>query len=202
MIPKTHALILGILCERPLSPYEMIKYFENVNLKYWFPVSDPTFYATLKKLSREGLVSGTVTRAGKNPEKTIYTITPQGQEKVIAAFLEFLTSGETDPVMLPITIIFLHHIPRETVLEALRQRRDTLLGRKAGGEMRYEAVKDNELLPYNARIVIRYALYSFETELRITEELLESVTKDTAWSPVPMAEAFVAPGKAGARKAG
>ncbi|MCB0751344.1 MAG: PadR family transcriptional regulator, partial [Ignavibacteriae bacterium] len=95
MLSKISTLILGVLFEKERNPYEITKMLSNLNLRKWFNVADSTVYATINSLKKQGLIKGETVREGSFPEKTIYTITAEGEfelHKTISTYIE-----QTDP---------------------------------------------------------------------------------------------------------
>lgn len=68
MLSKPAALLMGILYEKPLNPYEITKLLAYMNIKWWFNVADSTVYTTLKNLEKRGLIEGAIEKAGNMPE--------------------------------------------------------------------------------------------------------------------------------------
>jgi len=73
-------MILGALNEQPMSAYEMDKLMEARELRKWIRVSSPSVYRNLIKLSESGYATGKIVKESEMPEKTVYSITPQGEE--------------------------------------------------------------------------------------------------------------------------
>jgi DNA-binding PadR family transcriptional regulator len=74
-------MILGALKEQPMSAYEMDKLMDARELRKWIRVSSPSVYRNLIKLSEAGYATGKTVKEGEMPEKTVYSITPQGEER-------------------------------------------------------------------------------------------------------------------------
>lgn len=75
-------MILGALMERPMSAYEMDKEMEIRNVRRWIRISSPSVYRNLIRLYDEGYADGKVVKEGEMPEKTIYSITEKGTERL------------------------------------------------------------------------------------------------------------------------
>lgn len=75
-------MILGALMERPMSAYEMDKEMEIRNVRRWIRISSPSVYRNLIRLFEEGYAEGRVVKEGEMPEKTIYSITEKGKERL------------------------------------------------------------------------------------------------------------------------
>ncbi|NLK96332.1 MAG: PadR family transcriptional regulator [Clostridiales bacterium] len=72
-------IILGSLCESPKSPYELQKQIEDRNLSRWVKIGSYTVYKKVVQYEAKGFVTSESTKNGNMPEKTVYTITPEGK---------------------------------------------------------------------------------------------------------------------------
>lgn len=70
--------ILGLLMERPMAGYDIMKAFSEKLNEFWY-AKHSQIYPELKKLKEEGLVSYEIRRTGEVMEKKIYTITERGE---------------------------------------------------------------------------------------------------------------------------
>lgn len=87
-------VLLGSLCQSPKSPYDLQKQIEIRHLSRWIKIGSFTAYKKVALYEKKGYVTGETKKAGNMPEKTIYTITPEGKNK----FLELMgkyAKGET-----------------------------------------------------------------------------------------------------------
>ncbi len=73
-------MILGFLKRKELNAYEIVKIIEEYKINNWIKMPAPSVYQTLKKMMKEGYLSGVIRKDGEMPEKTIYSITEKGEE--------------------------------------------------------------------------------------------------------------------------
>ena len=52
MLSKPATMLLGLIYEKPLNAYEIIKHLNYMNVKWWFNIADSTVYSTLKTLEK------------------------------------------------------------------------------------------------------------------------------------------------------
>lgn len=52
MLSKPATVILGLIYEKPLNAYELIKTLQFMNVKQWYDIANSTVYATIKTLER------------------------------------------------------------------------------------------------------------------------------------------------------
>jgi DNA-binding PadR family transcriptional regulator len=80
-------VVLAVLRRGPAHGYNVKHEYDS-----WFPDARPVgfgqVYSTLARLQRDGLVEIAETCAGGGPERTVYTITPAGEERLSAWLAE------------------------------------------------------------------------------------------------------------------
>lgn len=80
-------LCLGVLSRAEASGYEIKKAFEDGPFSCFHQASFGSIYPALNALSAEGLVSVREQAQDKRPDKKIYSITPKGQNALVAALM-------------------------------------------------------------------------------------------------------------------
>ncbi|NIO28621.1 MAG: PadR family transcriptional regulator [Candidatus Latescibacteria bacterium] len=73
-------IILGILLDRPLNPYELARQIDERSVSRILKISRPAVYKVCKRLARQGYLRGKAMREGELPEKTVYSVTPKGKK--------------------------------------------------------------------------------------------------------------------------
>lgn len=83
----TNDVVLALLRVGPAHGYDLKREHDT-----WFPDSRPLafgqIYATLARLERGGLVEVVETRSESGPERTVYALSPGGEEKLREWFAE------------------------------------------------------------------------------------------------------------------
>ena len=120
------------------------------------------------------------------PEKTIYAITPQGQEALQQTLTAYLSEREQILSEFDLAMIMICHLEKEAAVEALEQHRGRVEQDIAIREQLYTRAKDNGTIPYPGLIEIQHSIYKREAELRTINDLVEEVKKDTEWSRLPV----------------
>lgn len=72
-------IILGSLCQSPKSAYELQKQIEDRNLSRWVKIGSYTVYKKVVQYEAKGFVTSEIVKNGNMPEKTVYTLTPEGK---------------------------------------------------------------------------------------------------------------------------
>jgi DNA-binding PadR family transcriptional regulator len=188
MLSKIATLILSFIAEKPLNPYEIKKVFKEMRIDKWFPIGSSSIYATIKALVKKGYVAGTTVKEGHMPEKTIYAITPQGEEALQQTLTTYLSEREHILSEFDLAMMLICHLEKETAVEALEQHRGRVKQEIAIRTQVYTRAKDNGAIPYPGLIEIQHSIYKREAELRTINELVEEVKKDTEWNRLPVSD--------------
>jgi DNA-binding PadR family transcriptional regulator len=118
-------LILGLLCIRPMSGYDIKQTFDRAIASYW-NAGNSQIYTTLKNLSKAGLVDAEVIVQTTRPNRKVYRLTEAGQadlERWLAVNVPERFSKDEF-----LTKLFFCGITSDTIaLEHLREHRESLL---------------------------------------------------------------------------
>ena len=90
---KIALLILGLIAEKPLNPYEIMKLLEKMNVNDIFPMSESSIYATIRALIKKAYITGNKVANGNFPAKTIYNATKTGEAALQEAVERLLVHG-------------------------------------------------------------------------------------------------------------
>lgn len=82
-------ILLGSLCQSPKSAYDLQKQIEARNLSRWVKIGSFTVYKKVVQYEAKGYVVSETIRNGNMPEKTLYTITPEGKETFRKWMIQF-----------------------------------------------------------------------------------------------------------------
>jgi DNA-binding PadR family transcriptional regulator len=77
----TDLMLLGLLRKQPRSAYELNAYADRIRISKWVRIRASTTYANVKKLAAAGYLSARTIRDGGMPPKTVYALTPAGEER-------------------------------------------------------------------------------------------------------------------------
>jgi DNA-binding PadR family transcriptional regulator len=93
-----HAL-LGVLAARPMSGYELSRFFDSSTGWVW-TAPHSQIYPALAKMQAEGLVESEIQVRGSKLERKVYSITPRGHEE-LAGWIgtPHPTAGSRDPLL-------------------------------------------------------------------------------------------------------
>ena len=167
---------LALLLRGPRHGYEVKKEHDS-----WFPSARPLafgqVYATLARLVRDGLAEVVETRSDGGPERTVYAVTPAGQQRLETWLGEPAppaTTGAQDIVRKTVVALLApsSHTARAVVLRQraahLRRMRDLQAERGAAEEGTSAA----------AHLVHRHELLHLDADLRWLDEAVETLATD------------------------
>ncbi len=81
-------IVLGMLKKESLSAYDIQKLVEYRNISKWVKISTPSIYKKVIQLEEKGFISSRTEKAGKMPEKAVYSLTDAGKEEFEKLMLE------------------------------------------------------------------------------------------------------------------
>ena len=83
MLSKSATMLLGLINQRPLNPYEITKQLQIMNVHRWYNIANSTVYATLKVLEKKEYICGNIEKGGNMPDKTVYSLTDKGKQEFV-----------------------------------------------------------------------------------------------------------------------
>lgn len=175
------AIILALLRERDMHPYEMMRLLRDRGEDRLVVLRNGTFYHQVSILEREGLVEQVgVDREGNRPERTTYTLTPHGHEAVAAWVRDRLrrTDGEAD---FRVALAEAHNIGRDEVSALLD---DRLAGLRAQREIleQITGVAAGRAVDRQYTVEVERALALVSADIAWTEGLRSDLDDDGfAW---------------------
>lgn len=173
MLSKPATMLLGLISEKPLNAYEIIKRLNYMNVKWWFNIADSTVYATLKALEKKDYISGTAEKVGNMPDRTVYNLSGKGK----AAFIDTLKSSilqfNYDTNIFSIAAFFLNTFTPDEQRELLQERLEVLQKYRAGIEKQVNPLWENEVSAVHVANVKRMTDL-VDAEITGTNRLLET----------------------------
>lgn len=177
MLSKPATMLLGLIYEKPLNAYGIIKLLNYMNVKWWFNIADSTVYSTLKTLEKKEYISGTAEKAGNMPDRTVYSLSDKGKEEFIATLKASILQFNYDTNIFSIAAFFLNTFTPEEQQELLRERLTVLQKYRAGIEKQVNPLWENEVSATHSANVKRMTDL-VDAEITGTSRLLESCNKD------------------------
>ncbi len=184
MLSKNSTLILGVLFEKERNPYEITKMLKELKLRKWFSIADSTVYATINNLRKLHLVEGKTTKEGRFPEKTVYSITTEGEYELHSTISKYLEKNDPDGAKFDIAILLLHHLSRDEVLQKLKIKLENLEASTYEIKNQILTLERDRTVAFTGLLMLKHRLYMAETEIRTIKEIIrEFNTKDDLTGP-------------------
>ena len=180
MLSKSSALLLGIIAETPINPYEIIKLMDYISVGNWLSFAPSSIYATIKTLQDKGYITGKNIKEGNMPEKTVYTITEAGQKQLNTAIEGFLGNLEWDYAKFNIATILICHIAKDRALEILNEKIKKLNGKIDGLQSKLKELEVTE--PLTGLHAIKHMIYLTNADIHSTQELIGIIEADSDWN--------------------
>ncbi|MXP23181.1 PadR family transcriptional regulator [Gordonia sp. HNM0687] len=122
-LPPLAVLVLGLVAERPMHPYEMFQTTIERREDRLVKFRPGTLYHTVDRLAGKELIEvHDVEREGNRPERTIYRITAGGRAALARSLEELLAGHPTEYPQLYLALSEAHGLPRARVIELLATR--------------------------------------------------------------------------------
>ena len=172
MLSKISTLILGVLHEKERNPYEITKMLKDLNLRKWFNIADSTVYATINSLKKQKLIKGESVKIGRFPEKTVYSITAEGEFELNSTISHYLETTDPDGAKFDIAILLLHHLGRDEVLQKLKVKLENLEATTFEIKHQILNLERERNVAFTGLIMLKHRLFMAETEIRTIKEII------------------------------
>ena len=115
--------VLAMLRERPMHPYEMQRVMHQRHTDELLALKRGSLYHAINQLQRERLIEPVETsREGRRPERTVYQITPDGDDELVLWLRELLSAPAHEPSQFTAALAFIRNLPPADALEQLELR--------------------------------------------------------------------------------
>ena len=176
MLSKPATMLLGLIYEKPLNAYEIIKHLNYMNVKWWFNIADSTVYSTLKTLEKKEYIIGTTEKVGNMPDRTVYSLSNKGKDEFIATLKASVLQFNYDTNIFSIAAFFLNTFSPCEQQELLQKRLKTLRKYREGIEKQVNPLWENEVSAIHSANVKRM-IDLVDAEIAGTNRLLDSCSK-------------------------
>ena len=173
MLSKPATLLLGLIWDKPLNAYEIIKLLKYMNVKWWLNIADSTVYATLKTLEKRALIAGSSEKVGNMPDRTVYTITENGTKELRDTLKKSILQFDYDTNVFSIAAFFLNLFEPEEQTMLLQQRIEILQSYRKGIEKQDTPSWEKEVPTFHIANLKRM-IDLVDAEISGTERLLNT----------------------------
>jgi DNA-binding PadR family transcriptional regulator len=115
--------VLSLLCERPMHPYEMASTLKERGKEKSIKLRYGSLYTVIDALQRDGFIVPRETqREGRRPERTVFSLTPSGADKLERWMAELLAEPVKEYPQFEAALSLMPVLPPETVAALLQDR--------------------------------------------------------------------------------
>jgi DNA-binding PadR family transcriptional regulator len=127
--------LLTVLKQRPMHPYEMATTMRDYGKDQSTKINWGSLYTVVGNLEKHGFIEATETqREGKRPERTVYRLTPAGEEELRDWLRELVGQPEREYHRFETALSLIAVLGPDEAVGLLRQRAMRLDGLAAAGE--------------------------------------------------------------------
>lgn len=177
MLSKPATMLLGLIYEKPLNAYEIIKHLNYMNVKWWFNIADSTVYSTLKTLEKKEYIIGTTEKVGNMPDRTVYSLSEKGKDEFISTLKASILQFNYDTNIFSIAAFFLNTFTPDEQQKLLQERLTVLQKYRTGIEKQVNPLWENEVSATHSANVKRM-IDLVDAEITGINRLLESCNKN------------------------
>jgi DNA-binding PadR family transcriptional regulator len=173
-------MILALLSERPMHPYEMQRLMVARGDDRVVRVQRGSLYPAVERLERAGLVEAdTVERSGKRPERTVYRITDEGRRTGLAWITEMMSRVKEEFPEFGAAMSFVAMLDSKETEAALSRRRAQLSGQVEEHQSTLEYLTGR--LPRLFMVELEYVLAMRRAERDFIDGLLGDIRDGFVW---------------------
>ena len=115
--------VLGLLRERAMHPYEMQRQMHLRHTDELLALKRGSLYHAINQLERDGFIEPVETsREGRWPERTIYRITPDGDDELLVWLRDLLSTPVREPSQFMAALAHILQLNPTDALEQLQMR--------------------------------------------------------------------------------
>ena len=178
---KNEIAILGLLAEAPKHGYQIHQDIKRREMDWWAKIKLASIYTTLIRLEEQGFIKSEKEKVGNTPERTVYSLTPQGRDRLSEMVQHFLREDDRPEWLFGLGVAFITGAPREQVLDVLRERREHL--KQCDVDLQDHLNKLKREIPFNWYMLIENAHKHMQLEMDWLEQLIAQVQTEAYWSP-------------------
>ena len=176
MLSKPATMLLGLIYEKPLNAYEIIKLLNYMNVKWWFNIADSTVYSTLKALEKKEYITGATEKVGNMPDRTVYSLSDKGKCVFQDTLRKSITQFNYDTNIFSIAAFFLNIFTPTEQRELLQERLSVLQKYREGIEKQINPLWESEVSAIHSANVKRM-IELVDAEIAGTNRILKNCNK-------------------------
>ena len=176
-------VVLGLLSENPRYGYEIKMIIDNV-MSHVIDISSGSLYYGLKKLQERGLVEeSSVEKIGKRPERSIYTITTEGQEYLDAELPRVIFPRAQPYFPLDLALYFFPFISKKEQARRLKMRLEYIKQVQKFFQKSQQELA--QVVPPNQMFILKHRLQFIAMERKFIQEVCEKLIDASTYELTP-----------------
>jgi DNA-binding PadR family transcriptional regulator len=181
MLPKASLLILGVINQKKINAYELVKVLKGLRIKDWLKISDTTIYVTVRKLDEKGMIEGFPYKDLNMPEKILYQITEKGRKELVQNISKIIAEFSYDQVPFSVVMFFIGALKQEEAIRLLKGRLTLLKKYKVGIEEQISKLVTEKV--HNLYICnVERNLSIIDNEIHITDKYIQCISNMEDWN--------------------
>ncbi len=128
---KVEVVVLGLLAEEPLYGYDLLERFRSRGMDLWVRVGKASVYQVLRRLERDGFITGRAQEGSEGPDRRVYRISKVGRDRLLEGLAA--RSGAAEPYETDggLALGFVHLLPAAGARRAVDAREAAVRDRLA-----------------------------------------------------------------------
>jgi len=176
--------VLALLFERPMHPYEMGLLLKQRNKEESIKFRYGSLYTVIDLLLRRHYIAARETaREGRRPERTVYEITPAGNDELHAWMVDLVGHPVKDYPQFEAALCLLPVLPPDEAITLLRRRLELIEDDIAILLRRIEQA-DSANFPALFLVESEYRLAMIKAEQHFVAELIRRI--ENGWGPLDL----------------
>jgi DNA-binding PadR family transcriptional regulator len=175
MLTTLALVVLELLHERPMHPYEIQQTIRDRYIDHVVKVRAGSLYHTVDRLHRAELIEPIETaRSGRRPERTVYAITDTGRDEFGTGLRELVREPRQEYPAFAAALEMLHVVDRDEAV-AMLARRCVRLEVEIAGYAEVLAGVGKRGVPRTGLIEVEYAQAMRQAEVAWTRGLIDDI---------------------------
>ena len=168
-------VLLGLLKDGPKHGYEIKKLVKRLSNTFT-NIETTSIYYPLRDLEKRGLVRKSVGRKGKRPERYIYRLTENGDQKFNDLLSKNFLILQRPFLNIDLSLYFLPMVKRGLAVRRLRNRLSNLEKIKGWAQSLKRSL-EKEKRPFHLVAICQHTIDILKTEIKFTSNLIENLGK-------------------------
>ena len=168
---KNELVSLALVYHEPMHAYAINAIIKEMGLEHWAYISPASIYAAFSRLEKIGCVEVSTEKVGNMPERKVYTITPNGKERLLEELREAIVTRGMGDNPFYLAVSFAYGITAEDAIPLLEKRIGALT--EALNHVIEEYKELEKINGYSAMIITKAGKKHIEAEIEAAREFIE-----------------------------